>query len=228
MNLSNLWVAIYETILMTLISTFLAYLVGLPLGIILATTSKNGIRHNKAINLPLGIFINIMRSIPCLLLIIILMPLTRSIFGTGSGKWFTMIIPLFFSSFAFVSRMIESSLNEVDGGVIEMARSMGATDRQIIFKVMLKEAKPSLILGVAISMISILGYTAFAYDLGAGGLISEAYSFFTRHTGDFYKYPTVWVIIVLIVVIVQLIQEGSILLNKEIDKRRKAKWKKLN
>src|SRR5574344_1181049 len=223
MNWSNLWVASYETLLMTIISTILAYLVGLPLGILLYMTSKNGICHNKFINIPLGIIVNIMRSIPCLLLIILLMPLTRSVFGIGTGKWFTMIIPLFFSSFAFISRIVESSLNEVDGGVIEMARSMGATDRQIIFKVMLKEAKPSLILGVAISMISILGYTAFAYDLGAGGLISEAYSFFTRHTGDFYKYPTVWVIIVLIVVIVQLIQEGSILLNKKIDKRRKAK-----
>lgn len=225
MDFNNLWIAFYETILMTFIATFLAYLVGLPLGVLLSLTSKNGVRRNRAINLPLGIVINIMRSIPCLLLIILLMPLTRSIFGTGSGKWFTMIIPLFFSSFAFVSRMVETSLNEVDGGVIEMARSMGAKDSQIIFKVLLKEAKPSLILGVAISMISILGYTAFAYDLGAGGLISEAYSFFTRHTRDFYKYPTVWVIIILIVIIVQLIQEGSIFLTKKIDKRRKAKWK---
>ncbi|MFA6755563.1 MAG: methionine ABC transporter permease [Bacilli bacterium] len=223
MNWSNLWVASYETLLMTIISTILAYLVGLPLGILLYMTSKNGICKNKFINIPLGIIVNIMRSIPCLLLIILLMPLTRSIFGTGSGKWFTMIVPLFFSSFAFISRMVESSLNEVDGGVIEMARSMGASNNQIIFKVLLKEAKPSLILGVAISMISILGYTAFAYDLGAGGLIAQAYSFYTRHTMDFYKYPNVWIIIVLIVVIVQLIQEGSILLNKKIDKRRKAK-----
>jgi len=220
MNLESLLNASAETLLMTIISSFLAYLVGLPLGIILSVTSKNGIRRNRYINLPLGIIVNIMRSIPCLLLIIILMPLTRSIFGTGSGKWFTMIIPLFFSSFAFVSRMVESSLNEVDKGAIEMSKSLGATDFDIVFKVMLKEALPSLVLGASISFISILGYTAFAYDLGAGGLIASAYSFYTRHTGDFFKYPNVFVIIILVVVIVQLIQEASLLLNKKIDKRR--------
>jgi D-methionine transport system permease protein len=117
---------------MTIISTFLSYLVGWPLGIILNVTSKNGLRPKKVLNLILGFFINVMRSIPCLLLIVILMPLTRLIFSTGSGHWYTMIIPLFFSSFAYVSRMVETSYNEVDGGVIEMARSLGASDYQII------------------------------------------------------------------------------------------------
>lgn len=223
MDWSALFKACYETILMTFISAGLAYLVGFPLGVILNVTSKNGLHPNKPVNLILGVIINIMRSIPCLLLIIVLMPLTRAIFHTGSGEWFTMIIPLFFSSFAFVSRMVESSLQEVDGGVIEMARSLGASNFQIIKKVMIKEATPSLILGVAVSTISILGYTAFAYDLGAGGLIAQAYQFFTRHTGDFYSYWDVWVIIILVVIIVQLIQEAGLLLNKKIDKRKKAK-----
>lgn len=223
MDITTLLTACLETVLMTLIATALAYLVGFPLGVILNITSKNGIKRNKWVNTILGVIINIMRSIPCLLLIIVLMPLTRSVFGRGSGRWFTMIIPLFFASFAFISRMVESSLSEVDQGVVEMARSMGATNTQIITKVLIKEATPSLILGVAVSSISILGYTAFAYDLGAGGLIAQAYQFFTRNTGDWYTYPDVWVIIIIIVVIVQLIQEGSLLLNKKIDKRRKIK-----
>lgn len=223
MNIIEIWTACYETILMTLIATTLSYLVGFPLGIILNVTSKNGLHYNKWINNILGVFVNILRSIPCLLLIILLMPLTRLIFNRGSGKWFTMIIPLFFSSFAFVARMVETSFNEVDGGIIEMARSLGASNKQIVFKVMFKEAIPSLILGVAVSSISILGYTAFAYDLGAGGLIAAAYKFFTKHTNDFYQYPDIWVFLVIVIVIVQIIQETGLILSKKIDKRRKAK-----
>ncbi len=223
MNISALWKASYETILMTLISTALAYLVGLPLGIVLNITSKNGIKRNKWINNILGFIVNVMRSIPCILLIIVLLPLTRAIVGTGTGKWYTMIIPLFFSSFAFVSRMVESSLNEVDQGVVEAAKSMGATSNQIVWKVLFREARPSLVLGLAVSMISILGYTAFAYDFGAGGLISSAYAFYTGHTGNYLTYPNIWVIIILIVIIVQIIQEVGLLVAKKIDKRRKAK-----
>ena len=134
-----------------------------------------------------------------------------------------MIIPLFFSSFAYVSRMVETSYNEVDGGVIEMARSLGASDYQIITKVMFKEALPSLLMGLAVSSISILGYTAFAYDLGAGGLIADAYEFYTHNTQNYASYPNVWIITLVIVVVVQLIQEGGLLLSKKLDKRRKAK-----
>ncbi len=223
MTASQLFTSLGETIGMTFIATILAYLVGFPLGVILNVSSKNGLKRNKVLNTILGVFINIMRSIPCLLLIVILMPLTRKIFGTGSGHWYTMIVPLFFASFAYVSRMVETSFNEVDGGVIEMAKSMGASNYQIITKVMIKEALPSLLMGLAVSMISILGYTAFAYDLGAGGLIADAYEFYSRHTVDYASYPNVWVITLLIVGVVQLIQEGGLLLSKKLDKRRKAK-----
>ncbi len=223
MDFTELLIAALETLGMTVISAFLAYLVGFPLGVILNITSKNGIKKNNVVNTILGVFINIMRSIPCLLLIVILMPLTRSIFGKGSGHWYTMILPLFFASFAYVARMVETSFNEVDGGVIEMARSLGATDSEIVRKVMIRESLPSLLMGLSVSMISILGYTAFAYDLGAGGLIAKAYEIYTRNTSDYLSKPNIWIITLVIVAIVQLIQEGGLLFSKKIDKRRKAK-----
>jgi len=110
MNFANLWTATYETVLMTLITTLAAYLVGIPLGVLLSVTSKNGLHPNKPLNLVFGIIINILRSIPCMLLIVILFPLTRSVFKTGTGKWYVMLIPLFFASFPFVSRLVEQSL----------------------------------------------------------------------------------------------------------------------
>lgn len=220
MNWLNLWTATYETILMTLITTALAYLVGIPLGILLHTTSKNGLHPNRIVNLILGVIVNVLRSIPCMLLIILLFPLTRGIVGRGTGAWYTMLIPLLFASFPFVSRLVEQSLSEVPKGEIEAVASMGASDGQIIKKVLLKEAKPALIGGLAVSAISILGYTSFAYDLGAGGLIFAAYAFFTAHTNDYLAYPNVWVIILVVVIIVQLIQEIGLYIARKTDKRR--------
>lgn len=222
MNPSNLLQAAGETLAMTSIATALAYLAGFPLGVLLAATSKKGLRPNKWINVPLGVAVNVMRSIPCLLLIAILMPLTRAALGKGSGEWYTMIIPLFFASFAFVSRLVEGSLNEVDAGAIEAAKSMGASDLFIIRRVLIREAKPQLYNGLALSAIAILGYTAFAYDIGAGGLIASAYGFYTNHTGDYLSQPDIWVIIAIIVVLVQIIQETGLYIEKKTDKRRKT------
>lgn len=212
-----------ETILMTFIGTVLAYLIGFPLGIILNITSKNGIKSNKWVNGVIGVFVNIMRSIPCLLLIVILMPLTRVIFNRATGYWYTMIIPILFASFGFVSRLVESSLNEVDSGVIEASKSMGASTYQIITKVMLQEAKPSLINGVAVSLINVIGLTAFAHSFSAGGLITMAYSYYTTHTGNYLEGSTIWIILIAIVVLVQIIQELGLFLSKKLDKRRKVK-----
>lgn len=122
----DFWKITYETILMTLISTILAYLIGLPLGVTLKVTGKNGLRPNKIINGFLGVSVNFLRSVPCLILTVILLPLNRSILGRGTGEWYTMIIPLFFSTFAYVARIVEQSLNDVDNGEIEAVRSMGA------------------------------------------------------------------------------------------------------
>ena len=225
MNIENLFISLGETILMTVISTFLAYLIGLPLGIILYITGKKGLVKNKAINQTLGIIINLLRSIPCLLLIIILLPLTRAILGKGTGEWYVIIIPLFFASFPFVSRMVEQSLLEIDEGVVEASRAMGGSTFKIIIYSILPECKVSLITGVALSMVSILGYTSFAYNIGAGGLISEAYSLYRQDPSSPWAIG-IWVIILVIVILVQVIQEGTLLISRKIDKRRIIKWKK--
>ena len=223
MDWNEFGIAVAETAGMTLISAALAYLVGLPLGILLYNTGKKGLRPNRVVNLILGTIVNVLRSIPCLILIIVLIPLTRGVFGRATGDWYTMIIPLFFASFAYVARVVETSLNEVDQGVVEAAKSMGASSLQIILKVLLKEARPSLLLGVALSTISILGYTAFAYDFGAGGLIAKAYSVYHSSPMNYLSKPDIWVILLLIVAVVQIIQELGLFLAKRTDKRRIAK-----
>ncbi len=217
----NVWKAIYETFLMVVISTSLAYLVGLPLGVILNITSKNGLKPNKIVNTILGVIVNFLRSIPCLILTVILIPLNRAIFQTASGKWYTMIIPLFFSSFAYVSRIVEQSLNEVDNGEIEAIKSMGASDFFIVRKVMLVETRSSLIIGVGVTLVNVIGYTSFAYNLGAGGLISQIWSYYSKHTANFTKQWLFWLLIILVVIFVQIFQEVSLFIAKKIDRRRK-------
>jgi D-methionine transport system permease protein len=232
MDIQALLIALLETLGMTIIGTILAYVIGFPLGVILNVTSKNGIKPNKYINTILGTIVNIMRSIPCVLLIVVLLPLTRLILGRSSGEWYVMIIPIFVAAFGFVARIVESSLNEVDGGVIEAAKSMGASTWQIIKKVLIVEAKPSLINCIAVATINIIGFTAFAYDFGAGGLISKAYSFYKNNAkyfvsyDQFFKNPdliNLLISVALIIILVQVIQELGQQISKKIDKRRKAK-----
>lgn len=232
MSFIDVLLAILETLGMTLIGTVLAYVLGFPLGILLNITSKNGIKPNKVLNSILGTFVNVMRSIPCLLLIVILLPFTRMLLGRSTGEWYVMIIPIFVGAFGFVARIVESSLNEVDGGVIEAAKSMGASTWQIIKKVLVVEAKPSLINGIAVATINIIGFTAFAYDFGAGGLISKAYSFYKNNAkyfvsyDQFFKNPdliNLLISVLLIIILVQVIQELGQQISKKIDKRRKAK-----
>ena len=148
--------AIKETILITLISTTLAYLVGLPLGVVLNATSPKGVRPNKVINTILSVIVNVLRSIPCLIIVVLTMPISRAILGRATGAWYTMIIPLFLTSFAYVARVVEQSLSEVDTGKIEAIRSLGASNSQLIFKVSIPEAGPSLLVGLSVTMVSIL------------------------------------------------------------------------
>ena len=232
MSFVDVLLAILETLGMTLIGTVLAYVLGFPLGILLNITSKNGIKPNKVLNSILGTFVNVMRSIPCLLLIVILLPFTRMLLGRSTGEWYVMIIPIFVGAFGFVARIVESSLNEVDGGVIEASKSMGASTWQIIKKVLIVESLPSLVNGLSVATINIIGFTAFAYDFGAGGLISKAYSFYKNNTkyfvsyDEFFKNPDLLALIltiVLIVILVQVIQVLGQEISKKIDKRRKAK-----
>ena len=219
MNWTQLLEALRDTMLMTVISTVIAYIIGLPIGVLLYVTSKKGLIPNTIVNTILGTIVNIFRSIPCLLLIIVLIPVTNIFFGKGSwsGNWYSMIVPLVFASFAFIARMVEQSLTEVNSGVIEAARSLGASDFQIIMKVLLSEAKPSLISGFAVTVVSIIGYTSFAGYIAGGGLIVEAFNLGYYGTDKL----GMWICILFVVIMVQLIQEGGLFISKRIDKRRK-------
>lgn len=212
-----------ETLLMTFLSTFFAYVLGLPCGILLNVTSKNGLRPCKPINAVVGFIVNVLRSVPCLIVIVLCVPITRAWFGVGTGEWFTVLIPLTVCAFGLVSRMVEQSLAEVPAGELEAVRSLGATDFQLIVKVLLPEAKVSLITGVAVVAISVLGYTSFAYNIGAGGLISGIYTFYTRNTGDYLSKISFWLLVAIVVLVVQLIQEAGLKLAKKLDKRRLLK-----
>ena len=212
-----------ETLTMTFLSTLFAYILGLPCGVLLNVTSKNGIKPCKWINFIVGLIVNVLRSVPCLIVIVLCIPWTRAWFGKGTGEWFTIIIPMTVCAFGLVSRMVEQSLAEVPAGEIEAVKSLGATDFQLITKVILPEAKASLITGVAVVAVSVLGYTSFAYNIGAGGLVSGIYTFYSRNTGDYLSSEFFWVLIVIVVIIVQLIQEAGLKIAKLTDKRRTLK-----
>lgn len=221
MTFAEIATATWQTLLMTILSTVLAYLLGLPCGILLNVTSKSGLKPCRPLNAIVGVIVNILRSIPCLIIIVLCIPWTRAWFGQSTGKWYTILIPLTVCAFGFVARMVEQSLAEVPAGEIEAVRSLGASDLQLITKVLLPEAKISLISGAAVVAVSILGYTSFAYNIGAGGLIAEIYTFYTRNTGTFLTKASFWILIIIVVVIVQLIQEVGLLIAKKLDKRKR-------
>lgn len=207
-------VGILETLYMTFMSSFVAYLIGLPLGVILVITDKEGIAPNVFVNKVLGVIVNLVRSIPFVILLISIMPFTRWIVGTTIGA--KAVIPaLIFAAAPYIARLVESSLKEVDQGVIEAAQSMGATTFQIIRKVLLPEAKPSLVIGCAIAVTTILGYSAMAGFVGGGGLgdIAIRYGYYRRET------DIAFVTLILMVIIVQIIQEIGARWMKHTDKR---------
>lgn len=208
--LAGLW----ETLYMTLISAGLSYVIGLPLGMILAATDRNGVCPLPVLNAVLGFIVNVLRSIPFLLLMIALFGFTKFIVGTNIGST-AAIVPLVVSAAPFVARMTESSFKEVDPGVIEAARSMGAPSRTVLFKVLLPEAKPSLIMGAAVSTITILGYSAMAGICGGGGLgdIAIRYGYYRYDTG------TMWILILILVILVQILQEIGMKIAKITDNR---------
>ena len=147
---------IWETIYMTLVSTAISYVIGIPLGVILYITGEGGIRQNRVVNLIIGTIVNILRSVPFLILLVAIIPFTRFVVGTTIGSTAT-IVPLVVAAAPYVARMVESSLKEIDGGVIEAARAMGSSTWQMVWKVFLPEAKPSLLVGATISLATILG-----------------------------------------------------------------------
>ena len=204
-----------ETLLMVIASTIFGYVFGLPLGILLFVNGEDGIKPNKKVYRVLDIITNIGRSIPFLILLILIIPFTRLIVGKSYGTLAT-IVPLSVSAIPFIARLVESSLKEVDKGVIEFAESMGASTFEIIFKVLLVEARPSLINGVTICLGTITGYSAMAGAVGGGGLGDIAIRY------GYYRYQTGIMIItvVIIVVIVQLFQYIGNKLAIKLDKRK--------
>lgn len=208
--LKGLW----ETIYMTVGATVLAYIVGLPLGLILAATAADGVRPNRGVNLVLGAIVNVLRSVPFLILLYAVIPVTRFIVGTAIGTKAT-IVPLFISAFPFVARLVESSAREVDRGVVEASLSMGASVRQVICKVILPEAKPSLINGAAIATTTILGYSAMAGVAGGGGLGAIAINYgYSR-----YNTAVMLTMCAVIVVVVQFFQSAGTLGSRLSDRR---------
>ena len=205
---------ILETLYMTLVSSALAYLFGLPLGLLLVVTDKGGIRPVPWLNRILGVFVNVIRSVPFIILLVALIPVTRAIVGTAVGSTAT-IVPLVIGSAPFVARMVESSIKEVDWGVIEAAQSMGASPLQIVWKVLLPEAKPSLVVGSAIAITTILSYSAMAGFVGGGGLGAIAINY------GYYRYQadTMLITVAILVVIVQVFQEVGMYLANRGDKR---------
>lgn len=205
---------IWETLYMTVVSTAFAYLLGIPLGVVLYITDKNSICHNKTFNFIVGAIVNMVRSVPFLILLVAILPFTRLVVGTTIGSTAT-IVPLVIAAAPFVARMVESSLKEVDLGVIEAAKAMGSSVPQIIFKVLLPEAKPSLLVGCTISLATILGYSAMAGFVGGGGLGAIAINYgYYRYQGDI-----MWITVILLVVIVQLFQEIGLRIVRKVDKR---------
>lgn len=203
------------TLYMTILSTFFGYVIGLPLGIVLTITDKDGIKPNGAVYKALDFIVNVFRSIPFLILLIMVMPLTGLIVGKTYGSTAT-IVPLVIAAAPFIGRMVESSLKEVDKGVVEAAQSMGASTATIIWKVLLAEARTSLLVGVTIVVGTIFGYSAMAGVIGGGGLGDVAIRY------GYYRYETgiMMVTIVILVVLVQILQGLGMMLSKKFDKRR--------
>ena len=206
---------IRDTLYMTLGSTIAAYIFGLPLGICLKITSSDGLTPNKIIYGILDVICNIVRSIPFLILLILLIPFTRLVVGKSYGSTAT-IVPLVFCATPYIARMVESSLNEVDPGVIEAAKSMGASNWDIVFKVMLVEARTSLIVGATITTGNILGYSAMSGTVGGGGLGDIAVRY------GYYRWQTdiMIVTVILLIILFQIIQNIGMKIANNLDKRK--------
>jgi len=203
-----------ETLYMTFVSMAVSYILGIPLGVTLYITSPGSIAENRVINAVLGFIVNVLRSVPFLILLVALLPFTRSIVGTTIGSTAT-IVPLVVAATPFVARMIESSLKEIDAGVIEAARAMGSSLIQIITKVLLPEGRPSIMTGVTIAFATILGYSAMAGFTGGGGLGTIAVNY------GYYRYQNdvMLITVALLVIIVQVFQEAGLRLVSKTDKR---------
>ena len=204
-----------DTLIMVFISTFFGYVLGLPVGVLLAVTDKTGLRPHSVVYKITDFVVNILRSVPFLILLILLIPFTRFVVGQSYDTIGT-IVPLTIAAAPFIARIVESSLKEVDPGVIEAARSMGASTWTIIVKVLLGEARSGLLVGITISLGTILGYSAMAGAVGGGGLGDIAIRY------GYYRYETkiMLITVAVLIVLMQILQGTGNILSKKIDKRK--------
>ena len=210
-------IGLWETLYVTLLSTLFAIVIGLPLGILLVTGDENGIRPMpKALMRALNVIINFLRSVPFLILIVMVIPLTRVIIGTSIGS-VASIVPLVVAAFPFVARLVESSMRELDPNIIEMAQSMGSSTWQIILHVMLPESVPSLVNNFTLAITTILGYTAMSGAMGGGGLGKIAINYGYKR----YKYAVLYLAVIVLVILVQVFQSVGTKLAVKLDKRLK-------
>jgi len=214
--LTMLWAGTRDTLLMVLLSTLFGYILGLPIGVLLTVTDSNGIAPNKPLYKVFDVMVNVTRSVPFLILLILIQPLTKLLVGKSYGTVAT-IVPLTLAATPLIARMVESSLKEVDSGVIEAAISMGAGKLAIVKKVLIPEAKISLLIGVTISLGTILGYSAMAGVVGGGGLGDIAIRY------GYYRYETEIMIItvVVLVLLMQILQWTGNVMSKKLDRRKR-------
>lgn len=203
---------VIDTMVMTAVSTLLAYVLGLPAGVLLITSAKTGIHPNAAVHTVLSGIVNIVRSVPFIILLVALIPFTRLIVGTSLGVP-GAVVPLVITAAPFVARVVEQSLAEVDGSLIEAAQSFGASSLQIIFKVLLTESLPSLIRGAALTFVTLFGFSAMAGTVGAGGLGDIA----IRYGYQRYQYDVMTVAVILCIILVQVVQSVGDASAKAID-----------
>jgi len=209
--------AIWETLYSTLLATLFAIILGLPLGVLLVTGEQKGIRPlPKPIMSFINVFINFLRSVPFIILMVMIIPLTRVIVGTSVGT-VASIVPLTVAAFPFIARLVESSLREVNPNIIETAQAMGATPMQIIIHVMLPESVPSLITNFTLAITTIMGYTAMSGAVGGGGLGKLALAYGYQR----YRYAVLYLAVIVLVIITQLIQSFGTWLARKCDKRLK-------
>lgn len=209
--------AIWETLYSTLLATLFAIIIGLPLGVLLVTGESKGIKPlPKPIMSFINVFINFLRSVPFIILMVMIIPLTRVIVGTSVGT-VASIVPLTVAAFPFIARLVESSLREVNPNIIETAQAMGATPMQIIIHVMLPESVPSLITNFTLAITTIMGYTAMSGAVGGGGLGKLALAYGYQR----YRYAVLYLAVIVLVLITQLIQSFGTWLARKCDKRLK-------
>lgn len=205
---------IWETIYMTVLATLFAYVLGLPLGVLLAVTGDGGIRPMPIFNKVLGFVVNVFRSMPFIILMVAMLPVAKLVVGTSIGNA-AMVVTLVIAAAPYVARMVESSIKEVSAGVIEAAQAMGTSNFKIVTKVLIPEAKPSLIIGAVISVVTILGYSAMAGTVGGGGLGMIAITYGHQRSNP----DIIWIAVILTILIVQIIQEIGMRVAHKTDKR---------